>query len=194
VVSAPWTNEEVLEQIDVILEREARYPEMRTESEVEGRLAQISLVDLLQLFHQNRRSGVLRLATGEKGARRSARKGSIDIDAGNIAAADVNAPGGVRIVGEKALFRMMSWTDGHFAFAPGTVEPRHRIERSTRMLLLEGMRQLDEWERLRADLPPMDAELRLRISRDKIPGVVHKLWREVLDAVAMGGSLRGVID
>jgi CheY-like chemotaxis protein len=194
VVSAPWGEEDVLGQIETILEREARYPETRAESQVEGRLAQISLVDLLQLFHVNRRTGTLRVECDESASRLGEQTGSIQLDAGQIAAADVGAPGGVRIVGEKALFRMMAWPDGHFEFAPGPVAPKPRIERTTRVLILEGMRQLDEWERLRAELPPLNVELRLRISRDKIPGVVHKLWREVLDAVAMDGSLRSVVD
>jgi len=194
VASAPWEEGEVLRQIERILEREARYPETRPESQVEGRLAQISLVDLLQLFHVNRRTGTLRVACDSSGSHYAEQKGSIELDAGHIATADVGAPGGVRIVGEKALFRMMAWPDGRFEFAPGPVSPKHRIERTTRVLVLEGTRQLDEWERIRAELPPLDAQLRLRISRDKIPGVVHKLWREVLDAVAMDGSLRSVVD
>jgi CheY-like chemotaxis protein len=194
VASAPWSDEDVLRQIETILEREARYPETRPESQVEGRLAQISLVDLLQLFHVNRRTGTLRVACDEVSSRYGEQNGAIELDSGQIAAASVGAPGGVRIVGEKALFRMMAWPDGRFEFAPGPVSSKPRIERTTRVLILEGMRQLDEWERIRADLPSLDAELRLRISRDKIPGVVHRLWREVLDAVVMDGSLRSVID
>jgi CheY-like chemotaxis protein len=193
-VAAPWRDAEVLAQIEAILEREARYPETRPESEVAGRLAQISLGDLLQLFHVNRRSGTLRLVSEASASRQGGQKGIIELDAGQIAGAEAGTPGGVRIVGEKALFRMMAWPDGRFEFAPGAVSPKHRIERTTRVLLLEGMRQLDEWERIRPDLPPLETELRLRISRDKIPGVVHKLWREVLDAVVMNGNLRSVID
>jgi hypothetical protein len=56
------------------------------------------------------------------------------------------------------------------------------------------MRQLDEWERLRAELPSTDAELELRVAADKLPDVVHPLWREVLDAAALDGSIERVVD
>ena len=83
-------------------------------------------------------------------------KGSIDLQRGEIVGASVLASGGLRVVGEKALYRLLGWGEGRFEFTPGEVETSHPLGRHTRALLLEGIRQLDEWERLKPELPPLD--------------------------------------
>ena len=58
----PWLEEDVVHHIDAILERTARFGEMRSDSEIEGKLSQISVLDLLQIFQMNRKMGVLRIS------------------------------------------------------------------------------------------------------------------------------------
>ena len=55
--------------------------------------------------------------------------------------------------GEKALFRLLAWSEGNFSFQQGPPTAPGRIGRSTDELLLDAARQLDEANRLFAALP-----------------------------------------
>ena len=113
-------------------------------STVEGDLAQIALVDVLQLLHQNRRTGCLAVTQGD--GSQPGDLGEVWLRDGNVVQARV-AP---RAQDEKAIYRMLGWREGTFAFTPNDEMRAPRIQAPTRALLLEGMRQLDEWNRLRA--------------------------------------------
>jgi Domain of unknown function (DUF4388) len=105
-----------------------------------GDLQQVSSVDLLQLLAMNRRSGTLSINT-------PAGAGEVRIKSGEIVDAVFR-----RLEREKALYRLLGETDGTFSFVSGTPLFLERIRTSTASLLMEGLRQLDETERLRAEL------------------------------------------
>lgn len=127
-----------------------------------GDLQQLGVVDLLQLLIMNRRSGVLTLVTP---------RGS-----GEVRLADGEILDAVhrRLEGDKALFRMLAFTEGSFTFAsaPSTGIPGALGFGGTpasAMRLMEGLRQLDELKRTRDVLavdedtlvgaePPEDAD------------------------------------
>ena len=96
-VVAPWHEEDVLDHIDAFIERNARFGESRSGTEIEGKLTQISLVDLLQIFQMNRRSGRLRLWTG--GAGDESRSGSILVRDGQVIDGSVPLQAGSRAAG-----------------------------------------------------------------------------------------------
>jgi hypothetical protein len=54
-----------------------------------------------------------------------------------------------RLEREKALYRLLGETDGTFSFVSGTPQFLERIRTPTSSLLMEGLRQLDEAQRLR---------------------------------------------
>jgi hypothetical protein len=105
-----------------------------------GDLQQVSTVDLLQLLAMNRRSGTLAINT-------PAGAGEVRIKNGEIVDAVFR-----RLEREKALYRLVGETDGTFSFVGGTPQFLERISTSTNTLLMEGMRQLDEAQRLRQQL------------------------------------------
>lgn len=187
-VVAPWLEEDLLDHIDAFLERNARFGETRSDTEIEGKLTQISLVDLLQIFAMNKRSGTVRITRGGMGT------GSILIRTGAIIDASVPLSDGTYVVGEKALYRLLTWKDGRFEFIPGSISEAGRIQKPGRALLLEGMRQLDEWEKLRRDLPSEAIRLALRIPREQVPANVHPLTRDVIDAVEAYRRVGEVVD
>jgi CheY-like chemotaxis protein len=154
---------------------------------VEGDLSQLALADLLQLFQVSRRTGVVELVQDLGRGRR--REGRIALREGDVVAA---AAGGVRA--EKALFRMLAWDRGSFAFRPQEVEAEIEMHAPTRALLREGLRQLREWERLAVDLPPLGARAGLRIPRSALPSVIHPLTQEVLLALEHGSRVGDVVD
>ena len=108
--------------------------------DVRGNLQQIGILDLLQLLSMNRRSGSLSITT-QAGA------GEVRLAEGEIVDAVYR-----RLEGEKALYRLLGETEGVFSFASGASHSLRRIVLSTRSLLLEGMRQIDETKRCRLAL------------------------------------------
>jgi hypothetical protein len=62
------------------------------------------------------------------------------------------------------------------------------------VLLVEGMRQLAEWDRVAPQLPPLDARVSLRIARSELPNVVHPLTREALGLVEDYSTVGEIVD
>jgi pSer/pThr/pTyr-binding forkhead associated (FHA) protein len=117
-----------------------------------GSIEEIPLPDLLQLLSTSRKSGVLVLRSDWGTGRIFMRRGQIYYAAGDDGLADV-AP-------RKALFRMLGWNQGFFELEP----PEDRtvpeeMSDSIEALLMEGMRQLDEFRAITAKLPPANAPL-----------------------------------
>jgi hypothetical protein len=106
-------------------------------SDFRGDLAQVSVVDLLQLLSMNRQSGTLTLQT-------PIGSGEVRLVDGEIADALYR-----RLEGVKALYRLLNEHEGSFSFAPGSaMQLVRRIDTPANNLLLDGMRQLDEVQRL----------------------------------------------
>jgi len=154
---------------------------------VEGELAQLPLSDLLQLFHVSRKTGVVLLTHCVRG--RKGEDGRVLMSSGDVVHAEVGP-----IVGEKALFRMMAWERGSFAFRPEIVATKPSVKTPTLVLLREGRRQLDEWERLASQLPPMDAHATLKIQGTSLPNVIHPLTQEVLLVLESYSQIRDILD
>lgn len=179
-------------QIEALLAHRARIDavgrQTATDHEVQGQLSQIPLTDLLQVFNMNRRTGELELVRGEPGHRRD--RGRVLLRDGNVIQAHV----GPRVDGEKALYRLISWRGGSFAFAPHRVTAATSILTPTRSLLLEGVRQLDETERMRGSLPPLDARLALAVGKAEVPNSVHPVTQEVLLLLEIYDRVRDIVD
>jgi two-component system cell cycle response regulator len=154
---------------------------------VEGQLAQLPLADLLQLFHVSRKTGVVEVVRGL--GRRSREVGRVSLRAGDVVAASVGS-----VTGKKALFRLLAWDRGSFAFRPGAIEDEPSIQTPTRALLREGLRQIREWQRMAVDLPPMSASVSLTIPRSALPNVIHPLTQEVLVVLDLCSRVQDVVN
>ena len=108
---------------------------------------------------------------------------------GNVVQACVGS-----VEGEKALYRLLAWKGGSFAFTQTRVSVAVRIQNATRALLMEGMRQLDEWERAAGGLPPLDGQVSLRVKSTELPNIVHPLTQEVLLLLEIYGRVQEVVD
>ena len=113
---------------------------------------------------------------------------------GQVSDAWIPLADGSSVGGEKALYRLLGWHEGRFEFVPESVPEGGRITQPTRALLLEGMRQLDEWQKLSGDLPDRETRLSLVVPRERIPSHDHSLTRDVLDAVEAYRRVGEVVD
>lgn len=127
-------------------------PASLTSSDFRGDLAQLSVAEVLQVLSANRKTGSLTLQTA-LGA------GEVRLQDGEVVDALYR-----RLEGQKALFRLLGEREGTFSFASGgSTSLLRRIHLPTHSLLLEGMRQFDELQRLREALDlDSDALLALR--------------------------------
>ena len=138
------------------------------DKEIEGRLSHISLGDLLQILHLNRKEGVLKVSYEN-------REGLIYIKEGAIYNAVIG-----NMEKEKALFRLLSWHDGKFEFSPKPVDVPQKIHRSAGNLLMEGMRQYDEWNKAKGQLPRPDSQIKLKVDISSLPKGLKPIIYEVL--------------
>ena len=171
----PFNAEEVAARVEDVLRLHhggQREPELR------GDIAQVALYDLLQVFAVNRRTGRLWV----DGA---AATGEVWVRTGRIVDASY---GGV--LGEKALYRILSITRGKFVFFPNLEPDRERIDAGTDLLLMEAARQADEMERLREDLPDMAALVSLAFRPEDATSVA----REVVENLDEPRAIEELLD
>lgn len=139
--------------------------------EIEGRLTQMSVADILQFMHLNKKEGELKVTSGSS-------TGVVYIKDGEVFNSILDG-----CEREKALFRLLAVEDGTFEFTPCRVSITRKVRSSTGNLLMEGMRQLDELKKSRGQLPADDALLRSRVARSKVPGGLQQVIYEIMDLV-----------
>ena len=113
-------------------------------SNLKGNLQSISLVDLVQLLHVNKKSGQLRIEAGKT-------VGILFVTNGEIIQAEAGTT-----KGEVAAFDILEWERGEFEFIPGKVAVSQSIRRSIPDLLMESARTSDSRKRLRGMFPRLD--------------------------------------
>jgi pSer/pThr/pTyr-binding forkhead associated (FHA) protein len=151
-----------------------------------GSIEEIPLPDLLQLLSTSKKSGVVAL-------RSDAGLGKLYMRKGQIYFASIDDS--FNMPPKKAIIRMLTWTHGFFELEP----PDDRavldeLQDSTEGLLMEGMRQMDEYNALVEKLPPMSAGI--AIPRPLEPKL-HDLGKEELDvfqAALTAGTVRALFD
>lgn len=171
-LTKPIYIKEILTRIQLVLAKKQREGmEGRTShASFTGLLSEMGLVDLLSTIDLGRKSGVLDIE-GPPG------KGTIFFREGRV----VDARTG-RYSGANAVYRMLVWNEGRFEIRFGPCAVDDVVEMSTQGLLMEGMRRLDEWQRLQEQLPPLDSvyevntrELAARLG--EIPDEVNQILR-----------------
>ncbi len=102
----------------------------------EGKLSEISLPDLMQVFALNKKTGVLKIKNQNLEASIFLRNGEI-----------IHAQTG-RIFGEKAMYRLLGLSEGDFIFQPDIMSEQISLRGTLDNILMEGMRQLDESKKI----------------------------------------------
>jgi hypothetical protein len=139
-----------------------------------GSIEEVPLPDLLQLFGTSKKSGVLVIRTEDD-------VGRIHLKKGNIAYAIINDLDEVQPL--KSLYRMLTWQKGLFDLDPPEErEFPNEMNITVQETLMEGMRQLDEFNRIRDELPDLAA--RVAIPSPLIPPL-RDLKPEELDVLQL---------
>ena len=148
-----------------------RTSQVRTMS---GSLEEVPLPDLLQLFGTSKKNGVLVLRTEDDVGRIYLRKG-------NVYYATINDGDDVPPV--KACYRMLTWEQGSFDLDPPDERTfSEEVDLTVAEILMEGMRQLDEFNRLKEGLPPLTSKI--GVSTPLIPPL-RDLTPDEIDVIQM---------
>lgn len=151
-----------------------------------GSISEIPLPDLLQLLSTSRKSGVLTVRNDDGTGRIYLRKGQIYFS---------TIDDSFDLSPRKAAYRMLTWQTGSFELEPPDDKAvLEELTESTEALLMEGMRQLDEYRRLEKDLPPLDQPLGLSVP---VPAPLRDLQPvdlDVLELVINAGMLAAILD
>jgi len=139
-------------------------------------------MDLLQILRMNRRSGLLELEM-------DGLRGTLFISEGEILDAEVG-----RFRGEKAFYRTLAWEGGKFEFRPQPVSVHPLIKRPGENLILEGLRQLDEVNKLRASLAAPGTHLQLVRRFEGPPERLKPVTREILKLLEYFTSLDDILN
>jgi hypothetical protein len=134
---------------------------------ISGSIREMPLPDLLQLFTNSRKSGVMTIRS-DRGV------GKVYLREGHVYHAEIE--GNAVVNARKAFCRMFAWTDGTFDLRPaGDHHVTEEITESTTSLILEGVRQLDEVRILEPKLPRKGARLHVA---EPLPGNLRDLATE----------------
>ena len=116
-----------------------------------GSIEEIPLPDLLQLLSTSRTSGVLVVRSDQHLGRLFFRKGQIYF---------ANLENHYNVGPRKAFVRMLGWTQGSFELEPPDESAvLEEMDESTEALLMEGMRQLDEYRVQLEKLPAFSSPI-----------------------------------
>ena len=136
---------------------------------MQGDLAECPVPDLLQFLQGTRKDGQLLIESD-----------------GFAAAAGVFFSGGEVVhaycppeEGAPAIFQLLKWREGRFAFIKTGPPGRRTIHDDLQNLLLEGLRQLDEFNELHDRLPPANQILYVERDSEKIDEIrlTQPEWR-----------------
>jgi len=119
---------------------------------LKGNLAQLPLLDIINMLTAGNKSGRLDIHQGSK-------SGEIYLQQGKL----VHAVTGAHM-GEKSIFVLTRWIEGDFSFTPDVEAPEQSIDNTTEQILLEASRQAEQWEDIRGVISSTDTVFNLSAS------------------------------
>ncbi|MCX7944502.1 MAG: DUF4388 domain-containing protein [Deltaproteobacteria bacterium] len=148
----------------------------------EGKLSEISLPDLMQVFALNKKTGVLKIKNRNHDASIYLRNGEI-----------IHAQTG-KIFGEKAIYRLLGISEGDFIFQPDVVSDQISLRSTIDNILMEGMRQLDESKKIIAEhFSGNDLYVRDEIKIRELSGL-HPIAEDVISELKDPKCLDEILD
>jgi hypothetical protein len=154
-------------------------------SSMTGKIEEVPLPDLLQLFHTSKKNGVL-VVKNDHEAKIYLRQGKV-----YYAVIDENHELGP----QKSFNRIIQWEIGDFELRPpDNQEFMVELDTSTEALLMDALRQLDEYKRIQKDLPPVTSSLSLSMPMTAPLRELSPEHLDILQLVHNYGSMEGVLD
>jgi DNA-binding response OmpR family regulator len=186
-ISKPFHVVEVVARIKTLMQRVKRSrvtapppsPAPEVEADFSGDLEKISIGEVVQTIALTKKNGRLVVTNGN-------RRGEIYFREGIVTYADVDWK-----KGEEAVYRLLSWKNGQFRFDVGASSASKNVQKTAEGLLMEGMRRLDEYNRLLGYFPSPETRLE---ALSLTEGDLTSEELQVLNYVNQYSTLMDVID
>ncbi len=150
-ITTPFDVKETLLRIEIILKEIEKFEGLPRSSfkGFWGKLVEINLVELLQILEIGKKSAFVKIQSEYD------HEGTVFVREGEVVDSFVQD-----LDGERALFRMFSWSDGTFEVRLRQVSQRRLLKTTTRDLILRGLTLRDRWQRFTRNLPPLKARIK----------------------------------
>jgi len=178
----PIRVKEIVSRATALIDRQAytQLTELDSSRNFSGTLEDIGLVDLLQLVESGKKTCIIHLASDPKqsgGFAEANESGRIYCRDGDIIDAELK-----RLSGTDAIYRFMLWDNGVFEIESTPLGRENIIRVSLKEVIVEGMRQVDQWTKIRDLMPslsiPLDVDYTtLSETVDALPEEVESLIR-----------------
>ncbi len=146
-ITTPVHAREIVARVEMIRRRAERFERSeRAPRPFSGRLEDFSLVDLIERFTREKKSGLL-LLVNENGF-----SGQLIFRSGCIFRAEAGL-----LRAEDAVYKMMNWRRGVFSVCFGQVDVADEMTLSNMGMLLQGVKRMDLRNELLKQLPSLDA-------------------------------------
>lgn len=150
--------------------------------DIEGKLTHMSLADILQFLHLNKKEGELKITSGDL-------SGSVFVKEGLVYNAVLSGA-----EKEKALYRLLQWVDGRFEFIPKPVAVSRKIRSTTGSLIMEGMRQIDEFKKKNGEFPDGKAVIRARAGACDLPKGLQPVVYEIMQLLKAYSRAEDIVE
>jgi len=143
-LTKPIFIKELLIRIKMVLQKKEReiFTDKEGQTTFKGTLADMAVVDLIQTMELGQKSGLAQFSRDDGLGATLYFSGGKIIDA---------VEGETR--GADAVYALLGWANGSFVVEFQSVERAESITESNQGLLMEGLRRVDEWNRIRMLLP-----------------------------------------
>lgn len=167
VIKKPVDESELIQAVNRIFKIEEKLP---TKEEItrRGSLKEGEIADFLMVLTNSSTDGTLILTKGEQ-------KGYVYFEKGNIINASID-----KIEGEKALYRLLGWKECNYEFVPVRALTPIRIKKSSNLLLIDAVRQMDEFEAMKSKLPVHELFMIPAADISSLPPHASPLVKEII--------------
>jgi hypothetical protein len=151
-----------------------------------GTLEDLNFAEIVQVVNQGRKTGELMVKRRQEEAR-------VLFFQGEVAKAGLwGHQHHTEIEGAEVVYRLLGWREGEFEFHRSNGWMRRTIQESTDELILEGMKRLDEWEKVEEEMANMNVVLRLKAG--KVGEIFEELPEEAQTIVRLIDARRNMAD
>lgn len=180
VFAKPIRIKEIIGKIKTLLDVEEAEPERASagseEGVLEGDLANISVIDILNIVAENRASAEIRLSSSFE------KEGAVFFDSGSIVRAETSGSGNKN--GMEELYKMISWLDGIFTVTYKNADAERNILIPHEKILEKAVEWFNEYSSYLHSVPPVDTVVFLDFAKfteemNRLPDEVSSVIKNV---------------
>jgi CheY-like chemotaxis protein len=167
IIKKPVEEPELVQTVRKIFKIEEKAPG-EEETAKKGTLKEGEIADFLMVLANQGSDGTLILSKGGQ-------KGYVYFEKGNIINASID-----KIEGEKALYRLLGWKECEYEFVPVRALTPVRIKRPSNVVLIDAVRQMEEFEAMRSKLPMNELFVIPTVDISSLPSHASPLVKEII--------------